>query len=836
MRGVQGASVIAPVEAALGQEKVMKGHFRMNKQVRIALTLVVATMACLTLGAAAKDVPAVLPRPDGKPGDPTKPVKVYILAGQSNMCGMASISGAKSHYAGIYLTADPDATMGPINIYGGGLYNIGACGIHLSADPKADKGATASIYSGAHAPGTDYDKAAPAKTETVALGVVHGTLPTIDGPHTVVVRGFIDVPESGNYCLNPGYGDSTYNVMTLDGKEVYRKDVGGQAVKQKAALEAGKRYPVKITYFKGGSTAFWMSQEDLQGKGDLETVTRRDKKFPWLIDDKGQWTVCSDVWFQEARIAPEGKGCPLTATSNGKSIGPELGFGYVMGCYHDAEVLLIKTAMGNRALGFDFRPPSSGRTDPNSQWESAEYRLMVEGVHKTLDRIDKVVPGYKGQGYELAGFVWWQGHKDSFSDDLIAEYEKNMANMINDIRKEFKAPKMPAVVATVGFGGYHMAEKFRKIWAAQMAVADPAKHPEFAGTVATVDTRDFWREMDDSPGKEDYHYNRNAETYVLTGDALGRAMADLLEGKKYEAPGPKRDWQSPAAEKAEPTAEQQKAAQTALKPIILDGLMPAFIVKNHAELVSEAALEKPKRASQFLNDALGFGLTAYYRLAGINDYDWHAFGPDLRDMKWDYHSFDPQEKSGKKGAGGYRKVTYPEGMANWFAPDFDAVKAGWKSGLPPFGQLDGKLAPLSETCTAQFCGCGITPRSLWEKEVLLVRGTFEVPPLKEGCRYRIVVGGSAHVMSGEGYAIHVNGKKLAESNTGVPNRAGGQPRGAFIDKEFMKEFQGGKVTIAATSFLQFTKKGAAIPPRGHLSLWLEEQKIPPMDLSAKAAQ
>ena len=74
--------------------------------------------------------------------------------------------------------------------------------------------------------------------------------------------------------------------------------------------------------------------------------------------------------------------------------------------------MLIKTAMGNRALGFDFRPPSSGRTQPTNQWESLEYKLMVEGVRKTLDQIDKIVPGYKGQGYEIAGFGWFQGHKD----------------------------------------------------------------------------------------------------------------------------------------------------------------------------------------------------------------------------------------------------------------------------------------------------------------------------------------------------------------------------------------------------------------------------------------
>ena len=69
----------------------------------------------------------------------------------------------------------------------------------------------------------------------------------------------------------------------------------------------------------------------------------------------------------------------------------------------------------NRSLNWDFRPPSSGRKDPASEWEGLEYRLMVEGVHKVLKNLDKVVPGYTGQGYEITGFVWWQGHKDSGS-------------------------------------------------------------------------------------------------------------------------------------------------------------------------------------------------------------------------------------------------------------------------------------------------------------------------------------------------------------------------------------------------------------------------------------
>ena len=93
-----------------------------------------------------------------------------------------------------------------------------------------------------------------------------------------------------------------------------------------------------------------------------------------------------------------------------------------------------------------------------------------------------------------------------------------------------------------------------------------------------------------------------------------------------------------------------------------------------------------------------------------------------------------------------------------------------------------------------------------------------------------MVGGSAHVNSGEGYAIYVNGKLLAESKVGVAVRQGGQPRGGHIYRDFRDEFSGGKVTIAAISFLRYNHpRSGVIPPRGHLTLWVEEEKIPPVE-------
>ena len=733
----------------------------------------------------AVDVPARLPDPDGKPGSDAKPVKVYILAGQSNMVGMGNLNGAKNVYTGVYLSSDPAVPVRPFQIYKVGNY----------------------------------------KTVPLAIFDEDGT--PVERP---VAEGRFEVPQHGVYRLHCGSGKSSNCRLEVDGKEVYRREADSESVHLDTTLKPGTRYQFKLSGFKGEPPRFWMEKTDLLGNGDLDAAVKREGKFPWLLGNEGNWSVRNDVYFQEARLAKEGKGSPLSATSNGKSIGPELGFGHVLGTFHEEQVLLIKTAQGNRSLGFDFRPPSSGRTDPDSEFESAEYRLMVEGVRKTLDNIDKVVPGYTGQGYEIAGLAWFQGHKDSFSEQGIAEYEKHLVNLINDVRSEFKKPKLPVVVATVGFGGRNMAEKFERILKAQMAVGDAKQHPEYAGNVTSVDTREFWREVDESPTNQDYHYNRNAETYMLIGDALGRAMVGLQGGKVEPlllTPRPKR---AASQKNSEPSEEEIADARTALKSIVLDGIAASYMAnpRNNAALLREAAGERPQRASQFLRGSM-FGLVSCYHAAGIDEYDWRPFGAHLDKVQWEYFSFDPPEKLSFDKGKRYRKVTYPKGMEDWFATGFDAIGAGWKSGQQPFGQLDGKLTPVTENCASPFCRCGVTPRTLWEKEVLLIRGTIELPPLKEGHRYRIVLGGAAHVNSGEGFAIYVNGKLLAESNDGVAVRQGGQPRGAHIYKEVRDDFSGGKVTIAAKSFLRYNHpRIKPYPPRGHLTLQIEEQKLPPI--------
>lgn len=97
------------------------------------------------------------------------------------------------------------------------------------------------------------------------------------------------------------------------------------------------------------------------------------------------------------------------------------------------------------------------------------------------------------------------------------------------MRKDFAAPQAKFVLAT-GCGNPGTESFGKQIAEAQLAVhGESGKYPEFKGNVAAIDTRDLWRNADQSPVNQGHHYNHNAETYYETGERLGRAMAKLLE-------------------------------------------------------------------------------------------------------------------------------------------------------------------------------------------------------------------------------------------------------------------------------------------------------------------
>lgn len=317
--------------------------------------------------------------------------------------------------------------------------------------------------------------------------------------------------------------------------------------------EADIKKPVKVFILLGQSNMVGMGEVGPENtKGTLEYLTKKEKRYPHLLDEAGGWTTRRDVRYV---FVMHNRGQMQTVQNDwhsvkGRTIGPELQFGHIMGQVLEEPVLVLKTCIGNRSLGWDLLPPGSerfnfegktyaGYKDDTPSWIEGEEKKPVAwyagkqydddtaNAKKVLSELGKYYPG--AENFEVAGFVWWQGHKDQNAAHA-SRYEQNLVRLIHRLREDFEAPKAPFVLATIAFDGWKLAGPGLTIADAQLAVSDPKKHPEFIGNVKTVEARNFWREVDVSPKNQGYHYNRNAETYMEVGNSLGWAMAELLKG------------------------------------------------------------------------------------------------------------------------------------------------------------------------------------------------------------------------------------------------------------------------------------------------------------------
>ena len=438
-----------------------------------------------------------------------KPVKVFILSGQSNMVGAGKVDGGGTRWGSEII------------------------------DPVV------SVYEGTYNPKADYDALRPIKT--LKLEFFGGTNPTpYPGGGVQVTRGFVQIKESGIYEFRPGYGGSTNCLMEVGGKEVHRQDPGGEAIRAEIKLGGGQKVPFKIIYFtKDANGLGWTARLDVPGS--LKTLVKFGGKYPYLMNNKGQWTARDDVYYRGVVTATGSRWMGV----QGGRIGPELGFGHSVGEAIDEPVLVLKTSQGNRSLGWDFLPPGSKQYEfegkiyagykesplswnkgaepkPIDWYAGKQYDDCFSAAHEVLDNFDTQFPHWKGRGYEIAGFAWWQGDKDRYNLAHAKKYEENLVHLITTLRSEFKAPNAKFVVATLGQTAKDSDDvNERLILDAQLAVDGTAKkYPGFKGNVGTVYTHPL-----SQGGASNSHYNGNSQTYMDVGLAMGEAMMKLLKGK-----------------------------------------------------------------------------------------------------------------------------------------------------------------------------------------------------------------------------------------------------------------------------------------------------------------
>jgi len=144
---------------------------------------------------------------------------------------------------------------------------------------------------------------------------------------------------------------------------------------------------------------------------------------------------------------------------------------------------------------------------------------MIGHVKTVLADLRRVVPDYDpAQGYDVAGFVWFQGWNDMVDGDVYPrrdqpggydDYGEVLAHFIRDVRKDLKTPDLPFVIGVLGVGGptseYLPDQQRYKATHDHFraAMAAPADLPALKGKVVAVSTETYWdRELTLAKAKE----------------------------------------------------------------------------------------------------------------------------------------------------------------------------------------------------------------------------------------------------------------------------------------------------------------------------------------------
>ncbi len=291
----------------------------------------------------------------------------------------------------------------------------------------------------------------------------------------------------------------------------------------------------------------------------LEEITGEDGNLKTLDDVYISYcTKIKSKGGKETKVMQGKLSAGYGGGGSGTEIGPEYTFGIYMRKHLNEPILIIKTAWGGKSLNTDFRSPSAGlygtlkktgkaakndaKLEMRQKISGVYYRLMIEQVKKVLADPGKVHPAYDAKlGYDLEGFVWFQGWNDAVDSktypnrnkpDGYALYTELLSHFIRDVRKDLSAPKMPFVIGVMGVGGESTAETAAKEtgryaginYAIQSAMAKPASLPEFKDNVIAVQTGKSWDpELERLEG---LHWK------VAKGEGMKAALAKAKEKKK----------------------------------------------------------------------------------------------------------------------------------------------------------------------------------------------------------------------------------------------------------------------------------------------------------------
>jgi hypothetical protein len=322
-------------------------------------------------------------------------------------------------------------------------------------------------------------------------------------------------------------------------------------------------------------------QSNMQGSAHQRTfVAMQDdpESAPLLadiLDANGNPVVCDNAWITYLTDGRNSDGALHGRVKVGYGfdqdrIGPEYGFGLYLDKALGEPILIIKTAWGGKSLAVDFRPPSAGAYEPNAAEKERGtapdaaavghyYREMIRFVRETLgdaETLRTIVPAYNAEvGYELAGFIWFQGWNDMCNRHHLEQYTGNLVHFIHDVRRDLEAPTLPFIVGILGVYGTDPDSRrfdrglpvsaFRAAQFAAVEQYDRRVAPPYRGRVIAVDSGPFYElELSDIYWKRRLtnEWTRRVERGEMTRKRMQEECARHGFGDGELTPEEQRTW------------------------------------------------------------------------------------------------------------------------------------------------------------------------------------------------------------------------------------------------------------------------------------------------------
>jgi hypothetical protein len=275
-------------------------------------------------------------------------------------------------------------------------------------------------------------------------------------------------------------------------------------------------------------------QENYPSPNTLLDVMENDTEGQWsMLQTGGEWTVLDDAYlhFENGDGTIIKDNVTIGQGVNPSYIGPELMFAHQMDQYFEDPVLIIKAAWGGLSLAEDFRPPSAGGTT------GPYYIQMLDIVESVTENLATEFPEINATDFEISGLAWFQGWNDAASEAFLNEYESNLYHLVNDVRTAFGNPALPVVIASAGQGGYEPSgDGWMQAIQDIVAVAQEnvgCNDSLYGGTVGFVDSKAFYMIAAESPDDAGYHYNNNALTMLKVGRSMGDQMVLAINDLAY---------------------------------------------------------------------------------------------------------------------------------------------------------------------------------------------------------------------------------------------------------------------------------------------------------------